>query len=268
MCACVLTDHHHPGDHKKYCTIMQNANEGKLNNKSPEMAQLMISIAKAERHKIKGDFRNADKEYKSAVAILERCVEAYRVFRKKRPLTRALAQELAQLEKIDFPKRLAGAIFTHGNLLEDWKKFDLALVAYRRVLTMTPRDADVHAAVGNVLAAKGDGRGAIAAYGQAIVIDPRNRCQLNLGVALHKERRVPEAIQHYRIAAANDPDDFGILRNLGMAYINLGQHAKATVELERAIKVARSQGKRDDFAHMNLEKCKVVMAMKSSGCTR
>ncbi len=86
---------------------------------------------------------------------------------------------------------------------------------------------------------KGELRQAVAAYGQAIRLDPDFADALNnLGVALRSLGCLEAAVASYRRSLMARPDDADILSNLGNAYRELGRYNKAAAAHQQAVTAA------------------------------
>jgi tetratricopeptide (TPR) repeat protein len=95
--------------------------------------------------------------------------------------------------------------------------------------------------LGTVFLAKGDFSPAIASLRHAIAIAPSAGAYSNLGDALYRERRYPEAAAAFEDAVRMNPKSAMKHRNLGDAYARLGQHGKARQAYERAVALCLEQ---------------------------
>ena len=104
-------------------------------------------------------------------------------------------------------------------------------------------DADIHAARGIELAARGHLAGAVAEFREAVRLAPDDaRALTNLGTALSRWGRksrdpaaVAEGLEHSRAAARLRPDDSRIRANLGVALVQSSHYDEAAEELRTAI---------------------------------
>jgi tetratricopeptide (TPR) repeat protein len=116
-----------------------------------------------------------------------------------------------------------------GLALQAKGQVEEAIAAFRQALALEPKDARVHYNLGNALAAKGQVDQAIAAFRQAITLDPKDaKAHTNLGSALHTKGLWDEALAACQKAIVLDP-------KLAMAYNNLGLALKEKGQVERAI---------------------------------
>jgi O-antigen ligase len=106
---------------------------------------------------------------------------------------------------------------------------------------LQPLVATWHANLGCVLQARGDllasltdgqratlGREAADHYRRAIQVDPHDRtARQRLGVILMDENRFSEAVEHLQVAWQADPDNTTTHKALGLAYVWVGELARA-----------------------------------------
>jgi tetratricopeptide (TPR) repeat protein/tRNA A-37 threonylcarbamoyl transferase component Bud32 len=115
---------------------------------------------------------------------------------------------------------------------------DEALAAFRQALVLDPRFAQAHIGLGAALSRKGDVDGAIAACRQALVLDPRlAAAHGELGTILHGKGDVDGAIAEWRRAIALDPKFAGAHVNLGNALLGQGEVIGAMAEYRRALAI-------------------------------
>lgn len=119
----------------------------------------------------------------------------------------------------------------------EWQKGNLeeAETLIRRAIAVWDEDAGYFSDLGHVLHAKSDLAGAIAAYKEALAIDPKQPHALK-GLAdtyghhafeLAKQFRWDEAEAAYRALLEIRPDDAGALNNLAELYQHAGEREKA-----------------------------------------
>jgi len=111
------------------------------------------------------------------------------------------------------------------------------------------KDRDKLVSIGNAYFDKGEYKKAIAAYKQAIRIDPDDaHAQYNLGIAYRKLGRLNEAIAAYKQAIRINPDDADAHYNLGIAYDKLGRDSDAIEAYKQAVRIDPDHAQ----AHYNL----------------
>jgi predicted O-linked N-acetylglucosamine transferase (SPINDLY family) len=130
--------------------------------------------------------------------------------------------------------------FTLGRAFKAIGELEEAIACYRQAIQLNPRFAEAHVSLGIARKDQGDLDAAIACYRRAIEIDPRLAvAHTNLGAALAaREERQPlaeggdglpteESIAAQQRAAALDPHDGEVQRNLGAILLRAGRPAEA-----------------------------------------
>ncbi|MGG6294061.1 tetratricopeptide repeat protein [Leptolyngbya sp. AN02str] len=152
-------------------------------------------------------------------------------------------QKLAELRNlIDDPNqtidRKAGLLFEQGNVFAANKDYEEAIAAYDQALTLQPGDHEALNNKGSALFNLGRYEEAIAAYDQALAIQPDDHDALyNKGIALSDLGRYEEAIAAYDHALAIQPDDHEALNNKGIALRNLGRYEEAIAAYDHALNI-------------------------------
>ena len=95
---------------------------------------------------------------------------------------------------------------------------DQAAFAFKKAISLNPKDSEVVNNMGNVLSLQGNLDEAIEAYKKAIALRPKYPiAYYNLGNALKKQDKINEAIEAYKNAIALKPDYVDAYNNLGVA---------------------------------------------------
>ncbi len=120
--------------------------------------------------------------------------------------------------------------------LYDRGEFADALAAYDQAITLDPHNALMHNDRGIALADLGRHGEALAAYDQAITLDPGNADMYNnRGIALADLGRHADALAAYDQAITLDPGNAVMHSNRGKALADLGRHADALAAFDQAI---------------------------------
>jgi tetratricopeptide (TPR) repeat protein len=87
---------------------------------------------------------------------------------------------------------------------------------FRKLTTLTPKDAQAYFLLGTALHRDGPVSEKVAAYRQALKLNPRySQARVNLGEALEGQGKFEDAIACYRAGIAIDPGDALAHRRLG-----------------------------------------------------
>ena len=110
------------------------------------------------------------------------------------------------------------------------------LAAIEPLLASQPRDAAAWTLAGSLRQMAGDAAGAEAALRRALQFDARHvEAMTWLAIALHRQRRWPEAIELQRRVLAVAPEDAGVRYNLALSLEQAGDWRAAVAELERVV---------------------------------
>lgn len=111
-----------------------------------------------------------------------------------------------------------------------------AIAAYQEALSLEPEQATTQFNLGNALRDLGDREGAINAFRSAIAIQPEHfRAYNNLGTLLHDQGDHQAALAAYNAALAIQPAYPTGLNNLGNTLKQLGEHQAAIQAFQRAL---------------------------------
>lgn len=139
----------------------------------------------------------------------------------------------------DAQHRWAAAHFALGQSLGEAGEHAAGISALRRAVELKPDLPDAWRALGDLLTAQGDARGADMAYGQQLKVsteDPR----LQSAAAALLENQIPEAERLLRQHLLQFPTDVAALRMLAEVAARLGRMADAEQLLLRCLELAPS----------------------------
>ncbi len=121
-----------------------------------------------------------------------------------------------------------------GTLLIDLGEYERALAAYAEAIRLEPRNAGAWYNVGIVRTSQRHWLLAVEAYRTALQLDPDYpACALNLGTALAASGQIDAGIALYRSELQRRPTDAAILTNLGNLLKEIGD-TDAAIEIYRA----------------------------------
>jgi tetratricopeptide (TPR) repeat protein len=146
--------------------------------------------------------------------------------------------------KLTLPLLSLGAIFCDVK-----RDYDAAIVCFRQVIALNPRDAGAHFNLGLALSNKGKVDEAIACFQKASALDPKDAtAHFQLGLLLHRKGQLDEAIASFRKALELDPSFPETHACLGGALLGQKKLDEAITHLRKAIELSPSHAQ----AHCNL----------------
>jgi len=120
------------------------------------------------------------------------------------------------LERIDAPATDFYKLFDFAVAFSEKKKFDDAVPAWRKALSLDPDDPRAHDNLGVALAETGKIDEAIAEYRRSLELSPgSSHTQNNLGSALAEKGMLDEAFEHFAKAVELNPDNASAQVNMG-----------------------------------------------------
>jgi tetratricopeptide (TPR) repeat protein len=132
--------------------------------------------------------------------------------------------------------------------LADLGRTDQAIAELRTALRLDPKLADAHYGLGLLLQQRGrpeDDAEALAHYRAALASDPsRVELYAPVGSMLARAGRLAEALPYFAEAARRQPDSAVAHYNLAVTLQSLGQQEEARRELEAAVAIDPSLGRR------------------------
>lgn len=143
-------------------------------------------------------------------------------------------QALTKMNAID-----PNSVLVHemsGQIMENMKNYDGALVEYKKAVEMAPQQAGTHYMLGNVYFLLADWDRAMEQFQAELANDPSNcRAQALIGNVLLEQRREPEqALSRLDKALATCPNLSEARADRGRALIRLNRNEEAVKELQIA----------------------------------
>lgn len=125
-------------------------------------------------------------------------------------------------------------LFNLGNVLRGAGQSELALAAYRRLVSLAPGHAQAWFNLANLLADLKQDAAAVDAYRRALLADPAYlKAMINLAGALSRTGDFDGALKVYRQILAADPTHVGARNNMANLLRDLGQPEQARSILEQ-----------------------------------
>jgi len=117
-------------------------------------------------------------------------------------------------------------------------KYDEAVAAFRRVITLKPEYAEAYNNMGNALKEQGKLDDAIAAYNKALSIKPAYaEAYNNMGIALKEQGKLDDAIAAYNKALSIKPEYAEAYNNMGNAFRDQGKLDDAIAAYNKALSI-------------------------------
>ncbi len=141
------------------------------------------------------------------------------------------------LQVVDWDPYLDQAWLFLGRAQERLGRTDAAESSYRKGLTSRPDDADLHGALGHLLARSGRHGEAVSQLQEAIRLTPRERTELHvsLGSVLAEMGRAEEAQRQYDKVLETNPRHPGARNNAAIALYRSGRAEEAKAALEQVV---------------------------------
>jgi tetratricopeptide (TPR) repeat protein len=130
-----------------------------------------------------------------------------------------------------------------GNLLREKGDFDGAIAAYTEAIRLDPQNAPVYSGRAYAHFKKGEFDQAIVAYSEAIRLDPKYaEAYCNRGLAYGKKSDQDKAIADFTEAIRLNPEDAEAYYNRGCTYVKKGDHDKGINDFTAAIRINPNDG--------------------------
>jgi len=116
------------------------------------------------------------------------------------------------------------------------KEYDAAMAAYKEAIDIDPMDAKAHCSLGNVFHAKKEYDAAVAEYNKAISLDLQFALpHIGLGNTFYSKKQYDAALAQYKAAVRIDPNTTESHHNLGKVYHAKKVYDAAVAEYVQAI---------------------------------
>ena len=164
---------------------------------------------------------------------LERYGEAEQSYAAVKPET-GVYYEVAQVDRADALARMGRAAD--------------AIAVVNGLIARTPRDADLHVALGDLLRGEERFPEAVRAYDAALALRPRDDARdwpiyYFRGVANERRGSWTEAERDFKKSLELNPDEPSVMNYLGYTWIDRGENFKEALDiLERAVDIAPNRG--------------------------
>jgi len=207
-----------------------------------------------------GRLNEAEDKYKKALAIKPDLIEARanlaNLYFKLKLYDQAKAEYIL-LEKSPLGSKAGEVLNNLGNTCEVMGNMDEAIVKYNQALALDPRLKFTRFNLARIYFAKGDFNSAVFQILESLGENGDNGRQKavlnflknaghvenadqffnNLGINFAQNNRWDEAIKAFSCALELDPKSSDYYHNLGLAYLNKGEKARAKSALKQALKI-------------------------------
>lgn len=149
-----------------------------------------------------------------------------------------------------------------GNVYRNRANYPQAVACYEKAVAALPRFAEARGNLGIALEEIGDDERALGALEKARELDPSlKNLQRNIGALQVRLARHRKAIEEYRVALAETPDDADLLYGLAYAHYGAGEYQLACEHARKALEI------RDSFAdaQMLLQRAQARLESAQSG---
>ena len=139
---------------------------------------------------------------------------------------------------IELHPNFISAYLSIGEILKKLQKFTLARAAYQQAVSLDPESADAFRGIADIDLAEERFDNAIAAYRRAAELNPGNAATFNLmGAAYQSNEQLDEAEECYRKALSVTPDYLTAHNNLGVVLDAQGRREEAVVVYRHLLEI-------------------------------
>lgn len=197
-----------------------------------------IPMAMAQIFEAMGDNRKAEELFNVAISFNPRFVKAYHTiadFQAKLGNEEAALAALKTATELS-PTNVAKQLEL-GKMLVKAGRMEEADATFKAAVKAVPKNSHMMAEIGEVYLASGHDDKAADAFKSSLNINQDIHIYNRLGIALRRKKRFKEAIEEYGKAIALAPDDEVLHYNIGRAYLEDGQRAKAIDSFNKALRL-------------------------------
>ncbi len=125
-----------------------------------------------------------------------------------------------------------------GTIYRSLKKFELAVFAFEKALSINPNSSSVLNNLGNALKAKGNLEKASKIFNKALLLEPSSAdISYNLGCVLEEQGKLDDALSLFERAVKSKPDFAEAINSIGNALRIKGDLAAAISKFEKALQI-------------------------------
>jgi tetratricopeptide (TPR) repeat protein len=144
-------------------------------------------------------------------------------------------------EALNVDSRNITAVFNLAGMYITNKKEGQAVSLLQKYTREFPKDAGLHARLGDAYFGSQDPKNAIASYEKALQLDPKNPLiPVRLATLYAMSKKLDKAAQMYEQALKHNPRDTQSLQNLSSIYLALNKPQQAIATAKKALQISTS----------------------------
>lgn len=144
-------------------------------------------------------------------------------------------------EALSVDSRNITAVFNLAGMYLTNKKEGQAVALLQKYTLSFPKDAGLHARLGDAYFGSQDPKNAILAYEKALQLDPKNQTvPVRLGTLYTMSKKLDKAAKMYELAVKYNPRDTQSLQNLSSIYLALNKPQQAIATAKKALQISAS----------------------------
>lgn len=142
-------------------------------------------------------------------------------------------------EALNIDSRNITAVFNLAGMYITNKKEGQAVSLLQKYTREFPKDAGLHARLGDAYFGSQDPKNAISSYEKALQLDPKNpSIPVRLATLYAMNKKIDKAAQMYEQALKHNPRDTQSLQNLSSIYLALNKPQQAIATAKKALQVS------------------------------